>query len=49
LSGEQGLDAGTETRPVTLRQVEMAAEIEQGDLADFIAGAFGGDEAVGEI
>jgi hypothetical protein len=32
-----------------LGQVEMAAEIEQGDLADLLAGAFGSDETVGEI
>jgi hypothetical protein len=49
LSGKQGIDPGAQPRPVVLRQVELAAEVEQGDLADLLAGAFGGDEAEGEI
>ena len=49
LCGQHRLDAGTQTRPVRLRQVEMAAEVEQGDLADLLAGPQRGDEAVGEI
>ena len=28
---------------------EMPAEVEQGELADLLAGAFGGNEAIGEI
>ena len=31
------------------RQVEMTAEVEQGHLADLLAGTKRGDEAVGEI
>src|ERR1019366_7655133 len=34
LSAEQGLDPGAQARPIALGQVELAAEIEQGDLAD---------------
>jgi len=49
LPGEQGLDPSAQARPVGLRQVEMAAEVEQGDLADLIAGALGGDETEREI
>ena len=49
LCGQQRLDAGTQTRPVRPRQVEMTAEVEQGHLADLLAGTEGGDEAVGEI
>ena len=49
LCGQQRLDAATQTRPVRLRQVEMTAEVEQGHLADLLAGTEGGDEAVGEI
>jgi len=49
LRGQQRLDTGTQTRPVGLRQVEMTAEVEQGHLADLLAGTQRGDEAVGEI
>ena len=49
LRGQQRLDAGTQTRPVRLRQVELAAKVEQGHLADLLADTLGGDEAVGEI
>jgi hypothetical protein len=49
LSGEDGVDAGAQTRPVGLRQVEMAAEAEQGDLAHLLAGALGGDQPVGGV
>ena len=49
LSGEQGVDAAAQPRPIVRRQVEMAAEVEQGDLADLPAGALRGDEAEGEI
>jgi hypothetical protein len=38
LCAQQRLDAGTQTRPVLLRQIEMAAEVEQGQLADLLAG-----------
>ena len=48
LPGEQRLDPGAQARPVRLRQVEMAAEVEQGDLADLIACALGGYEPEGE-
>jgi hypothetical protein len=49
LSGEDGVDAGAQTRPVGLWQVEMAAEVEQGDLAHLLAGALGGDQPEGRI
>lgn len=49
LSGKQGLDPGTKARPVILGQVEMAAEVEQGDLANLLTRALGGDEPVGEV
>lgn len=49
LSGEQDVDAAAQLRPIVRRQVEMAAKVEQGDLADLPAGALGGDEAEGEI
>jgi hypothetical protein len=48
-SGEQCLDAGAEARPVLPGQFEVAAEVEQGDLTDLLAGAFGGDQPVGVI
>jgi hypothetical protein len=49
LSGEPGVDPSAQARPVVLGQLEMATEVEQGDLTDLLAGAFGGDEAKGEI
>ena len=49
LSGEQCVDPGAQARPVVLGQVELVAEIEQGDLADLLAGAFGGDQPEGEV
>lgn len=49
LSGEQGLDPGAQARPIAPRQNELAAQIEQGDLADLFAGAFGGDETEGDV
>ena len=49
LSAEQGFDPGAQARPVALRQVNQVAQIEQGDLADLFAGAFGGDEAEREV
>ena len=49
LSGEQGLDPGAQTRPVALGQVELATEIEQGNLADLFAGTLGGDETEREV
>ena len=49
MPGEQCLDTGAQARPVGLRQVEMAAEVEEGDLADLVAGALGGDETEREI
>ncbi len=49
LGGQQSLDASTQTRPVGLRKVEMAAEVEQGHLADPLASSDGGDETVAEI
>ena len=42
LPGEKGLDAGAQARPIALGEIELAAEVEQGDLADLFAGAFGG-------
>ena len=49
LSGEQCVDPGAQARPVVPGQVELAAEIEQGDLTDLLAGAFGGDQPEGEV
>ena len=49
LSGEQCVDPGAQPRPVALGQVELAAEVEQGDLADLLAGAFGGDQTEGAV
>ena len=48
LSGEQCVDPGAQARPVVPGQVELAAEVEQGDLTNLLAGALGGDEAEGE-
>ena len=42
---EGSLDAGTKARPFGRIEIEVTAEVEQGDLADPLAGAFGGDEA----
>ena len=49
MCAQQRLNAGTQTWPVRLRQVEVAAEIEQSELADLLASALGSDEAMGEI
>ena len=49
LAGEQRVDTGAQARPVGRRQIEMAAKVEQGDLADLLACALGGDETEGEI
>jgi len=38
LCGQQRLDAGAQLWPVRLWQVEMAAEVEQGDLTHLLAG-----------
>ena len=43
------VDPGAQARPVVLREVELVAGIEQGDLADPLAGAFAGDQPEGEI
>ena len=40
LPGEKGLDAGAQARPIALGEIELAAEVEQGDLEDLFAGAF---------
>ena len=49
LPGEKGLDAGAQARPIALGEIELAAEVEQGDLADLFAGAFGDDETEREV
>jgi hypothetical protein len=49
LAGEQCVDTGAQARPVRLRQIEMAAEVAQGDLADLLACALGGNETEGEV
>ena len=49
LAAKQRVDTGAQARPIGLWQVEMAAEVEQGDLADLLACALGGDEPEGEI
>jgi hypothetical protein len=37
-------DSGAQAGPLALRQVELAAKIAQGDLADLFAGRFSGDK-----
>jgi hypothetical protein len=49
LSGEQCVDTSAKSGPVALRQVDVAAEVEEGDLADLLAGALGGYETECEI
>ena len=49
LPGEQGLDPRAQARPIALGEIELAAEVEQGDLADLFADAFGGDETEREV
>jgi hypothetical protein len=49
LPGKQCVDAGAQARPVALGQLEMAAEVEQGDLADLLACALGGNETEREV
>ena len=49
MCGQQRLDAGTQTPPFRLRQIEMTAVVKHGHLADLLAGTEGGDEAVGKI
>jgi len=49
LAGEQRVETGAQAGPVGLRQIEMAAEVEQGDLADLLGCALGGDETEGEV
>ena len=49
LPAKQRLDPGAQARPTGLRQVEMAAKVEQGELADPVAGTLGGDETEREI
>ena len=49
LPGEDCVDARAEAWPFGLWQVEVAAEIEAGDLADLLSRAFGGDEVECEI
>ena len=41
LSGEQGLDPIAQAWPIGWRQIELAAEIEERELADLFSGAFG--------
>ena len=49
IQGQDDIVTGAQARPIGVRQVEMAAEVEPGDLADLIARALGGDETEGEI
>ena len=49
LTGQDVIDAGAQQRPVCLGDVEMAAEIELGALADSVSDALGMDEAMGEV
>jgi hypothetical protein len=49
LPGEQCVVARAQARPVILGQLEMAAEVKQGDLVDLLACALGGDETVGHV
>ena len=38
-----------QARPIALGEIELAAEVEQGDLADLFAGAFGDGETEREV
>ncbi len=49
LGVEDLFDPGAEFRPGFAGEVETGAEVQQGVLADFPAGSYGLDEAVGEI
>lgn len=49
LGVEEALDALAEGAPVVPLEGEMAAEVEQGALADFVTDALGTDEAEGEV
>ena len=49
LAIEDGVDAGTKAWPLGPIEIEVTAEVEQGDLTDLLAGAFGGDEAEGKV
>ena len=49
LAAEELFETDTEQRPVSLRDGEVAAGIEQGTSADACPDAFGMDEAAGEV
>ena len=49
LAAENFLDALAQHWPVVLADLEMASQIEQGALANFVAAAFGTHEAVGKV
>ena len=49
LPGEKGPAAGARRGQSLLGEIELAAEVEQGDLADLFAGAFGDDETEREV
>ena len=49
LGVEEALDALAEGAPVVALDLEMAAEVEQGALADLVTDALGADEAEGEV
>jgi len=49
LAGEKLLDTTTKHRPVRLRNLEMASQIEQRALAHLGAGAFGAHQAMSEV
>ena len=49
LAGQGVGDAGAQQRPLWLRNVEVAPEVEQGALAHGVAEALGVDEPMGEV
>ena len=49
LPGGKGLRCGCTGAANRFGEIELAAEVEQGDLADLFAGAFGDDETEREV
>ena len=49
LVAQPRFDAGTQQRPVRLIHIEMAPQVEQGDLPDFAVDPFGLDQPMGVV
>ena len=49
MATEELIEADAQQRPISLRDGEVAAEIEQDTLADASADAFRVDQAIGEL